>query len=73
MRPDPRWAELRAFAGNISYGWPLVNEQQAAFENFARIFNATGTQARTSGTSHIPADKGAGALLWLHKCVFGSA
>ena len=66
-----RWAELRQFAANISYPWPLAgSSHQAAFDSFARIFNATGTQALTSGTSQISADKGSGALLWLHKCVF---
>jgi hypothetical protein len=64
--PGLRWAELRAFAGNLSYSWPLAGSQQAAFEDFARIYNATGMQMLAG------AGKGATALSWLHGCVFGT-
>eukprot|EP01052_Picozoa_sp_SAG31_P027932 SAG31_NODE_2654_length_5292_cov_2.266898_4_plen_372_part_00 len=63
-----RWAELREAASNISYSWPLADEQEAAFSDFARIFNATGTQILTIGTQQ---NKGGAALDWLHQCVFG--
>jgi hypothetical protein len=66
-----RWAELKTFAStNASYIWPLAGTKQGAFDNFARIYNATGTQALTSGTCHNPAYKGPGALTWLHMCIF---
>ena len=61
-----RWAELKDFAANIGYSWPLANDQQAAFDSFARIFNATGTHMLTGGSG-----TGEAALLWLHNCSFG--
>jgi hypothetical protein len=64
-----RWQELREFAGNISYSWPLADTQEDAFNDFARIFNATGTKILTIGTQQ---NIGGGALTWLHGCVFGT-
>ena len=64
-----RWEELREFSGNISYTWPLAGTQQAAFDDFGRIFNATGTQILTIGTQQ---NIGGAALIWLHGCVFGT-
>eukprot|EP01052_Picozoa_sp_SAG31_P055093 SAG31_NODE_15018_length_775_cov_1.071006_2_plen_164_part_01 len=60
-----RWTELQTFASNISYSWPLASTQQAAFDDFAHIYNATGTRMLAS------AMKGVGALDMLHACVFG--
>lgn len=60
-----RWHELRAFAENLQYDWPLASSQQAAFDDFARIYNATGTKMISS------AMKGSTALATFHACVFG--
>jgi hypothetical protein len=60
-----RWAELRATAANLQYDWPLADSQQEAFDDFARIYNATGTKMLSS------AMKGPGALPMFHACVFG--
>ena len=66
-----RWDEMKQFANNISYEWPLADNQQAAFDSFSRIFNLTGTQHLTSGTAHTPAGvTGAASLVWLHAQVF---
>eukprot|EP01043_Picozoa_sp_COSAG02_P035845 COSAG02_NODE_2592_length_8465_cov_2.118695_6_plen_339_part_00 len=61
-----RWHELRAFASNLQYDWPLASSQQAAFDDFARIYNATGTKMLSS------AMKGPSALSTFHACVFGN-
>lgn len=61
-----RWHELRAFASNLQYDWPLASTQQAAFDDFARIYNATGTQTLSS------AMKGPAALSTFHACIFGN-
>lgn len=61
-----RWEELRGYAANTSYAWPLAEDKQAGFDSFARIYNATGTQRLTTGTQ----DRGEAALRWLHAQVF---
>lgn len=62
-----RWDELRSFAKNVSTlpSWPLAETQQGAFDDFARIYNQTGTNMLTSSF------KGADALSMFHACVFG--
>ena len=62
-----RWDELRAFAKNVSTlsSWPLAETQQGAFDDFATIYNRTGTNMITSTF------KGVDALSMFHACVFG--
>lgn len=62
-----RWDELRRFAANASMKWPLPAKLQGAFDQFARIFNATGTMVLTDRTQKLTPSQ---ALAWLHTCVF---
>ena len=61
-----RWAGLRAFAANTSHTWPFADDKEAAFTEFAGIYNATGTDRLTTGTQN----RGGAALRWLHNEVF---
>ena len=67
-----RWSELRSFASSLSMAWPMAEvTQEAAFEQFAKEYNITGTKMLTSCCSSIVPDTGMGSdLPWLHTCVF---
>lgn len=61
-----RWASLREFASNNSIAWPYADDKEAAFTDFAEIYNATGLDRLTGGTQN----RGEDALRWLHKQLF---
>jgi hypothetical protein len=67
-----RWVELRSFATNISMHWPLPATQEAGFEKFATLFNASGTKLLTNNGLGPAARSGSGpvALEWLHRNIF---
>jgi hypothetical protein len=61
-----RWASLREFASNNSISWPYADDKQAAFTDFAEIYNATGLDRLAGGTQN----RGEDALRWLHNQLF---
>ena len=67
-----RWSELRSFATNITMQWPLPATQEAGFEKFAALFNASGTKLLTNNGLGPAARSGSGpaALKWLHRNIF---
>lgn len=67
-----RWNELRAFSDKHDIAWPLPTTKQAAFDEFARIYNATHTAGIYYNNFYaIPAPCVYGcALQWLWQCIF---